>query len=193
MKDRMFDELVANQQMLYEQTGRTGARPSANLIGIRADQPFVSVSVCPSSHRDMVNKFAAAGLVLSTMDVDEACLVVGDEWAEAVLHSDDLGLPADGYAAVIVAGARPRGVVRPYEYDRGAGRIHWASSSPLRLSITTSLWAEVLAPQALGDGIRVAGPMSLVAEIVALNEALGNEVLVLEQTPASAICGNSLN
>lgn len=182
MKHRIFDQLVAAQRKLYEQTGRTSARPSANLIGIRADQPCVSVSSSPSSYRDMVDRFAAAGMVLSALGVDEACLTVGDEWAEAVLHSDDLALHADGYAAVIVAGSRPRGVVRPYQYDRAAGRIRWASSSRLRLSITKSLWAEVLAPQALVDGIRTAGSVNPFTDVMVFNQDMGNEVLVLDET-----------
>lgn len=191
MQDHTFQEAVANQRMLYERTGRIGARPSINLVGLRSERPCVSVSCCPSSPVDMINKVAAATMVLSSLEVDEACLAVGDEWAELVLHPDDLQLPADGYAAVVVAGGRPRGVVRPYRYDRAAGRIHWAPSRDLCLSLSESLWAERLAPQALkgGTGRKLT---RRVADVVAFNQELDNEVLILDGR-LGQVLGHSLN
>jgi hypothetical protein len=94
--DQTFELLIANQRGLYEGTGRIGARPTANLIGFQAGEPLVSVSSAPSSQRGMVEQFTAAAMLLSSLEVDEACLIVGDEWAEVVLHQDDLSLPADG-------------------------------------------------------------------------------------------------
>lgn len=179
MLDQTFELLITNQRALYEETGRLGARPTANLIGFQAGQPRVSVSCAPSSQRDMVERFSAAGMLLSSLEVDEACLIMGDEWAELVLHQDDLPLPADGYAAAVVAGRCPRGVVHAYQYDRAAGRIHWAARVELRRSLTESLWAVVLAPQCLAGGALTGN----VADVVAINQRFGNEVLVFERSP----------
>ena len=193
MNDETFNTLVANQHSLYELQGRIGARPAANFIGFRAGLPCVSVSCSPLSVPDMVDKFTAAAMVLASLQADEACLAVGDEWAETVLHPDELPVPADGYAAVVVAGHRPRGVVRPYAYDRGAGKLSWGPPARVRLSLNKGMWGEILAPQCLGDEAPGRRYTSAVAEVVALNEELGNDVLVLNEVAGSIGAGNTLN